>query len=130
VPGVSLTGLGVPLRAAQRRRARRLAGMRADPGRRQLPGDIPPPGAPLQREISLLPAGEPPRQPPGQVRPVRRGGLPALHLPRDGAGIAERDLLPVNIEPACDGHRDLLRLPGARSARTRIPNDLIVARLS
>ncbi len=74
--------------------------MRADPGRRQLLGDIPPSGAPFQREVRVLAAGEPPRQPGGQVRPVRRGDLAALQLAGGGIEIVEGDLLPVNVQPA------------------------------
>src|SRR5215813_2599506 len=50
VPGVGLVGLGPPFAAPQRRGVGRLAQMRADPGRGQLLGDIPPARAPLHRE--------------------------------------------------------------------------------
>jgi hypothetical protein len=109
VPGVGLIGLGVPLAAAQRRGVGRLADMRGDPGRGQLLGDIPPPGAPLHRERDVVTAGEP-DQPGPQVRPVGRGDLAALHLPGHGVEIVEGQLLPVNIQPAYDRHRDLLKL--------------------
>ena len=72
VPAVGLVGLGVPLAAAGERGVGRLGQMRRDPGRGQLLGDIPPPGAPLDRERDILAAGEP-RQPGPQVLPVGRG---------------------------------------------------------
>jgi hypothetical protein len=50
---------------------------------------------------------------------IRRGDLPAPHLPRGGVGIVEGDLLPVNVQPAYDGHRDLLKLPRAHKAPAR-----------
>src|ERR1700748_1099660 len=45
-----------------------------------------------------------------QVRPVSRGDLAALHLPGHCVQVAGRELLPVDIKPAYDGHRDLLKL--------------------
>ena len=116
VPAVGLAGLGVPLAAAGERGIRRLGQMRRDPGRGQLLCDIPPPGAPLDRERDVITAGEP-RQPGPQVLPVGRGDLAALHLPGPGVEIVESDLLPVNIQPAYDRHRDLLKL--RRGAGTR-----------
>ena len=45
---------------------------------------------------------------------VSRGNLAALHLPGPwvtiGVQVVERELLPVDIQPAYDGHRDLLKL--------------------
>ena len=41
---------------------------------------------------------------------VGRGDLAALHLPGPGIEVVERELLPVDVEPAYDGHRDLLKL--------------------
>ena len=109
VPGVGLVGLGVPLAAAGEGSVSRLGYMGGDAGPGQLLGDIPPAGAPLKRERDVIAAGEP-HQPRTQVRPVGRGDLATLHLPRRGIQIVERDLLPVDIEPAYDGHRDLLKL--------------------
>src|SRR5271155_4331045 len=86
--------------------------MRRDPGRGQLLGDVPPSGAPLHRERDVIAAAEP-GQPGPQVQPVGRADLPALHLPGLGVEVVEGDLLPVDIQPACDGHRDLLMLRGA-----------------
>jgi hypothetical protein len=80
VPAVGLVGLGVPLAAAGERGVGRLGQMRRDPGRGQLLGDIPPPGAPLDRERGILAAGEP-RQPGPQVLPVAGLILAAAHLP-------------------------------------------------
>jgi hypothetical protein len=115
VPAVGLAGLGVPLAAAGERGVSRLGQVRRDAGRGQLLGDIPPPRAPLDRERDVPGAAEP-GQPGPQVLPVGRGDLAALHLPGAGAGVAERDLLPVDIQPAYDRHRDLLKL--RRGART------------
>ena len=56
------------------------------------------------------------RQPGPQVHPVSRGDLAAHYLPGHRAGIVERQLLPVDIQPAYDRHRDLLTL--RRGART------------
>ena len=98
VPGV---GLGVPLAAAGEGGVGRLGDVRRDAGRGQLPGDIPPPGAPLQRERDVVPVGERP-QPGAQVRPVGRGDLAAPDLPGHGAGVVEGELLPVDIQSAYD----------------------------
>src|SRR6266849_5471006 len=45
-----------------------------------------------------------------QARPVGRADLAAPHLPGAGVEVVEGDLLPVDIQPAYDGHRDLLKL--------------------
>jgi hypothetical protein len=104
----------VPLAAAGERGISRLGQMRRDAGRGQLLGDIPPPGAPLHRERDVPGAVEP-RQPGAQVFPVSWRDLAALHLPGAGVEVVEGDLLPVDIQPAYDGHRDLLKLRrGAR----------------
>jgi len=120
VPAVGLAGLGVPLAAAGERRVGRLGQVRRDAGRGQLLGDIPPPGAPLGRERDVTAAGEP-HQPGPQVLPVGRGDLAALYLPGHGVEVVEGDLLPVDIQPAYDGHRDLLKL---RRAQARAPREL------
>jgi NAD(P)-dependent dehydrogenase (short-subunit alcohol dehydrogenase family) len=117
---VGLVGLGVPLAAAGKGGIGRLGQMRRDAGRGQFLRDIPPPGAPLDRERDVLAAGEP-RQSGPQMRPVRRGDLAALHLPGLGVEVVEGDLLPVDIQPAYDGHRDLLKL---RRAHARPPCEL------
>src|SRR6266436_6525207 len=109
VTGVGLAGLGVPLAAAGERGISRLSDVCRDAGRGQLLADVPPAGAPLQRERDVLAAGEP-RQPAPQVRAVSRGDLAPLHLPGRGIQVVEGDLLPVDIQPAYDGHRDLLKL--------------------
>jgi hypothetical protein len=109
VPRVGLVGLGVPLAAAGEGGVSRLGDMRRDAGPGQLLRDVPPAGAPLQGERDLIPASEP-RQPGTQVRPVGRGDLAALHLPGRGVQVIERELLPVDVEPAYDRHRDLLKL--------------------
>jgi hypothetical protein len=73
--------------------------MPRDSGRGQLLADIPPPGAPLDRERDILNVGEP-RQPGPQVLPVGRADLAAAHLPGHGVQVVEGDLLPVDIQPA------------------------------
>jgi hypothetical protein len=102
-------GLGVPLAAAGERGISRPGNVRRDAGPGQLLRDVPPAGAPLQRERDVVPAGEP-REPGPQVNTVSRGDLASLHLPRHGVQVAGRELLPVDIQPAYDGHRDLLKL--------------------
>jgi hypothetical protein len=109
VPRAGLAGLSVPLAAAGERGVSRLGDVRHDAGPGQLLRDVPPASAPLQRERDVITAGEP-HQPGPQVRPVGRGDLAALHLPARGVQIVERELLPVDVEPAYDGHRDLLKL--------------------
>jgi hypothetical protein len=128
VPAVGLVGLGVPLAAAGEGGVRRLGQMRRDTGRGQLLGDIPPPGTPLGRERDVIAAGEP-RQPGTQVRPVSRGDLAAPNLPGHGAGIVEGQLLPVDIQPAYDGHRDLLKLRRGTRAPCQLPTRSIVTRV-
>ena len=129
MPGVGLIGLGVPLAAAGERGISRLGDVRRDAGPGQLLRDVPPAGAPLQRERDVIAAGEP-HQPGSQVRPVGRGDLAALHLPRHGVQVIERELLPVDVEPAYDGHRDLLKLQRGISTPARMPTRSIVTRLS
>jgi hypothetical protein len=97
------------LRPAGERGVGRLGQMRRDAGRGQLLDHVPPPGAPLDRERDVLAAGEP-RQPGAQVRPVGRGELATAYLPGRGVEVVEGDLCPVDIQPAYDGHRDLLTL--------------------
>ena len=94
--------------------------MRRDAGRGQLLDDIPPPGAPLDRERDVITAVEP-CEPGAQVHPVSRGDLAARHLPGAGVEVVEGDLLPVSIQPADDGHPDLLKL---RRAHARPPCEL------
>src|SRR5216683_5194662 len=118
VPAVGLIGLGVPLAAAGEGGVRRLGQMRRDAGGGQLLGDIPPPGTPLDRERDVIGVAEP-RQPGAQVLPVGRADLAAPHLPGHGVQVVEGDLLPVDIQPAYDRHRDLLKLRGrTRPMRT------------
>jgi hypothetical protein len=128
VPGVGLIGLGVPFAAAGKGGVGRLGQMRRGAGRSQLLCDIPPPGAPLDRERDILAAGEP-RQPGPQVRPVSRGDLAAPHLPGAGVEVVEGDLLPVNIQPAYDGHRDLLKLRRGARAPCELPTRSILTRV-
>jgi len=97
VPGIGLVGLGVPFAAAGEGGAGRLADVRREAGRGQLLRDVPPPGAPLQRERDVVAAGEP-REPGAQVFPVGRADLAAPDLPGHGAGVVEGDLFPVYLE--------------------------------
>src|SRR5262249_17055739 len=93
-------------------------------------GDIPPPGASLECERDLATAGEP-AQPGPHVLPVGRADLAALDLPSHGVQIVEGDLLPVDIQPAYDGHRDLLTLPRAsKRPHAKLVTQPIVKRLS
>jgi hypothetical protein len=119
VPAVSFAGLGVPLAAAGEGGVGRLGQVHRDTGRGQLLGDIPPPGASLDRERDVAPAGEA-RQPGAQVLPVGRADLAAPYLPGAGVEVVEGDLLPVDIQPAYDGHRDLLKLRKGRTRPMRI----------
>ena len=128
VPAVGLVGLGVPLAAAGEGGVGRLGQMRRDAGRGQLLRDIPPPGAPLDRERDILAAVEP-RQPGPQVRPVGRADLAAPHLPGHGVEVVEGDLLPVDIQPAYDGHRDLLKLRRGARAPCELPTRSILTRV-
>ena len=98
VPGVGFIGLGVPFAAAGKGGVRRLGQMRR--GAR--------PRTPRPR--TRHPRGRRTGQPGPQVRPVSRGDLAAPHLPGAGVEVVEGDLLPVDIQPAYDGHRDLLKL--------------------
>src|SRR5260370_897221 len=75
----------------------------AAPGRSKLLSGIPPPGAPLHRERDAITAGER-RQPGPQAHAVSRGDLTALDLTGHGVEIVESQLLPVDIQPACDRH--------------------------
>jgi hypothetical protein len=127
VPRVGLTGLGMPLAAAGERGISRLGQMRGDPGRGQFPGDVPPARAPLHRERDVLTAGEP-GQPGPQMLPAGRADLPAAHLPCPGAGVVESDLSPVDIQPAYDGHRDLLKLGRAHTLPCELPTRSILTR--
>jgi hypothetical protein len=53
------------------------------------------------------------------VLPVGRGDLPALRLPGHGIEVVKSQLLPVDIQPAYDGHRNLLKLPGGATRPVR-----------
>ena len=92
--------------------------MRGDPGRGQFLGDIPPLRAPLHRERHVVTASEP-HQPGPQVLPVGRGDLAAHYLPGHRVEIVERQLLPVDIQPAYDRRRELLMLRRGRTRPTR-----------
>jgi hypothetical protein len=109
---VGLVCLGMPLAAAGSRGVSRLGDVRRAPGRGQFLGDIPPPGASLQSERDVVTAREP-GQPGPQVQPVSRGDLAPHDLPGHGVEIVEGQLLPMDIQPAYDGHGDLLKLPRA-----------------
>jgi hypothetical protein len=106
-------GLGVPLTAAQSRSIGRLGQVPAHPGMGQLLGDITPPGAALECQMHLGPAGHVPCQPVGQLRPIGRGDPAPLQLTSVGVETVEGDLLPMDVQSSYDGHRDLLKLPRA-----------------
>jgi len=112
MPGVGLVGLGMPLAAASGGGVGRLGQVRRNTSGGQLLGDVPPPGAPLHRERDVIAAGEP-RQPEPQMLPVSRGDLATPHLPSHSVQVVEGQLLSVDIQPAYDGHWDLLTLPRA-----------------
>ena len=80
VAGIGPVGLGPPLTPPQVRGLRRLGQMRDHPRRGELLGDVPPPGAPLHRELDLatvVAVGEPPRQPgPRTAAGPRTGSAP------------------------------------------------------
>jgi hypothetical protein len=128
VPRVGFIGLGVPLAAAGEGGIGRLGQMHRDAGRAQLPGNITPPGARLHRERHVIAAGEP-GQPGPQVHPVSRADLAAAHLPGARVKVVEGDLLPVDIQPAYDGHRDLLKLRRGARAPPDMPTRSIVTRV-
>ena len=103
-------GLGPPLAAPRRRGVGRLGQMRLHPGRAAAP---PPHTAtrcspPPRTATSATPANR--RSHTARCSPVGRGDLPPPHLPRRRVDIVEGDLLPVDIQPAYDRHRDLLTL--------------------
>ena len=80
--------------------------------------DITPTGAPLQRQIDINSVCcRPPPQPVREMTPISRTDPASLQLTGHGVDIVERDLLPVNVEPSYDGHRDLLKLHERVSAR-------------
>jgi hypothetical protein len=128
VARVGLVRLGVPLAAPGEGGVSRLGDVRRDAGRSQFLGDVPPAGAPLQRERDVITAGEP-RQPRPQVHAIGRGDLPAFHLPGRSVEVVEGELLPVDIQSAYDGHRDLLKLQRGQHP-ARIPTRSIVTHLS
>jgi hypothetical protein len=107
---------GMSFATACRGSVGRLAHMRGHAGGHQLLCDIPPAGAPLDRERDIVAPGEP-RHPGAQVLPVGRDDLTPLDLPAHRVDIVERQLLPVDIQPAYDRHPDLLKLPGRPARR-------------
>jgi hypothetical protein len=70
VPGAGLAGLGVPLAATGERGVSRLGDVRRDAGRGQLLRDVPPAGAPLQREHDVV-------RPANRASQARRYARPA-----------------------------------------------------
>ena len=66
-------------------------------------------------------------------RCARSGGsdLAALNLSGHGVEVVEGDLFPVDVEPAYDGHRDLLKLPEGRpqAPPREMPTRSIVTRV-
>src|SRR5215472_2581723 len=125
VPGL----LPVPLVAAGLCDRAGASGTGASPGRRSrgphtASPRTPPPRTPPRRGQQTGPAG--PASAPGPL-----GDLPALDLPGHGVQVVESDLLPVDIQLAYDGHRDLLALPGApKRPHANLVTQPIVTRLS
>jgi hypothetical protein len=76
----------------------------------QLVGDVQPPGARLDHELSVVDAGEPLLKPCRQMRPVGRRDLAPRHLIRGRVHIVEGQLLTVHVQRAYNPHRDLLKL--------------------
>ena len=111
MPGISPVRLGVALAAPQARRLGGLGQVSGDPGPLQLLHDVPPPGAPLDRELNARHAAEP-AQPPAQALPVRRTDPATSALSCPGIDIVEGQLTPVQIEPSSHRHRTP---PGRRS---------------
>jgi hypothetical protein len=75
---------------------------------RALLADIPPPGAALQRELTI-PIGTVLGQPAAQRFPRRRTNLTQVHQTVLIDEI-DRDLLSMHVQTAYDRHRDLLAL--------------------
>jgi hypothetical protein len=124
MPSVGAVGLGPALGPAQGGGLGRLGQVRDDPGPLQLLDHIAPAGAPLQGEGHLLLAGEA-FQPGAQVQAVGRGDATRGHRPRVLIEVVEGQLLTMQIQPAYDGHRNLLELlnpPGVETSKAPRPN--------
>ena len=120
MPGIDPVGLGVPPPPAQPRHLGRLGQVRHHARGLALLDHEPPPGAALHRQLHVL-AGQF-RQPAAEQLPIRRADPAPAHLAGDGVQHIERDLLPVQIQPAYDRHRDLLehhQKPRSGSQRDR-----------
>src|SRR6266487_5352323 len=109
MPGVGAVGLGAPLGAAQRTGVGRLGQVRVDPRAGELLDDIPPAGRGLQRKRGRLALEL--CQPGAHLQAAGRAELPAAGLAGHRVEVVEGDLATVDVEPAYDGHRDLLWLP-------------------
>jgi hypothetical protein len=81
-------------------------------GGAHLLGHVPPPGTTLHRECHRVDPVET-VQPIGEMFPVRRSDPAALAAPGLLLDVVERQLLPMNVQPAYDRHRDLLNLRSA-----------------
>ncbi len=103
---VEPVGLRVAPAASEPGHLRRLGQMRPHPGRPAFLDHEPPPGAALHRQVHL-PAGEA-LQPTAERLPVRRADPATGNLAGSGVQDIESDLLPVQIQPTYDRHRDLL----------------------
>src|SRR5262249_6648604 len=100
----------MPLAPAQRGGVGRLGEVRNDSRLRQLLRHIPPPGAPLQREMHVLLAGEP-GQPGTQMLPVSRDHPAPLQLARASVQVLEGQLAAVNLKRPYDAHEGPPRAP-------------------
>jgi hypothetical protein len=61
------------------------------------------------------------------MRPIRRGDPAPLQLTSVAVDTIEGDLIPMDIQSSYDGHRDLLKLPRAAIARTRISDHTMMS---
>jgi hypothetical protein len=85
--------------------------MRLNAGALQLLHDEPPAGAALDRERRRRAGvGEQMLQPAAQQHPVGRSDPPVPGLAAALVEVVKGDLPPVDVEPAYDPHRDLLKL--------------------
>lgn len=112
MPGVSPIGLRVAPSTPQPGGIGRLGQMLPHPGPGQFLDHIPPPDAALHRQvcIDLVRFRPPPAQPGRQMTTISRTDPAGPQLTSISVDQVEGDLLPMNVQPSYDGHRDLLKL--------------------
>ncbi|WP_448628807.1 hypothetical protein [Geodermatophilus sp. URMC 64] len=99
----------------------RLGQMRLDPGALQLLDHEPPAGAALDRERRRRARpGEQMLQPAAQQHPVGRSDSSVPGLAAALVEVVKGDLPPVDVEPAYDPHRDLLKLHHSRRTQAAL----------